>query len=61
MSHAFVMEGSYDYRLVAISLVIAFLVSYTAIDFETLPGEGTTFIICLPHIGKTSIEEPVCA
>jgi hypothetical protein len=61
MSNAFVMEGSYDYRLVAISLVIAFLASYTAIGFETVPGEGTTFIIRLPHIGKTSIEEPVCA
>ena len=32
MSQAFVIEGSYDYRLVALSLVIAFLASYTAID-----------------------------
>ena len=32
MSQAFVLEGSYDYRLVALSLVIAFLASYTAID-----------------------------
>ena len=32
MSHAFVLKGSYDHRLVALSLVIAFLASYTAID-----------------------------
>jgi PAS domain S-box-containing protein len=32
MNQAFVLEGSYDYRLVAHSLVIAFLASYTAID-----------------------------
>ena len=32
MSQPFVLEGSYDYRLVALSLVIAFVASYTAID-----------------------------
>jgi NO-binding membrane sensor protein with MHYT domain len=32
MSQSFVLEGSYDYRLVALSLVIAFVASYTAID-----------------------------
>jgi PAS domain S-box-containing protein len=32
MSQPFVLAGSYDYRLVALSLVIAFVASYTAID-----------------------------
>jgi NO-binding membrane sensor protein with MHYT domain len=32
MNQAFVLKGSYDYRLVALSLVIALLASYTAID-----------------------------
>jgi PAS domain S-box-containing protein len=32
MSQAFVLKGSYDHRLVALSLIIAFLASYTAID-----------------------------
>src|ERR1700744_4152052 len=32
MNQAFILEGSYDSRLVALSLVIAFLASYTAID-----------------------------
>jgi PAS domain S-box-containing protein len=30
------------------------------IDFETVLGEGTTFIIRLPHIAKASLEELVC-
>ena len=32
-----------------------------SIDFETVLGEGTTFIIRLPQIDKTTVEEPVCA
>ena len=32
-----------------------------SIDFETVLGEGTTFIIRLPHVGKPSVEATVCA
>jgi signal transduction histidine kinase len=32
-----------------------------SIDFETVLGQGTTFIIRLPHIGKAPVEVPVFA
>ena len=31
-----------------------------SIDFETVLGEGTTFIIRLPHLAETAMEELVC-
>jgi two-component system NtrC family sensor kinase len=31
-----------------------------SIDFETVLGEGTTFIIRLPQVVRTSTEELVC-
>jgi PAS domain S-box-containing protein len=31
-----------------------------SIDFETVLGEGTTFIIRLPHLARTSVQELVC-
>jgi signal transduction histidine kinase len=32
-----------------------------SIEFETVLGEGTTFIIRLPHLDKAAVEELVCA
>jgi NO-binding membrane sensor protein with MHYT domain len=43
MIQAFAIEGSYDYRLVALSLVIAFLASYTAIDMAGRVTENRGF------------------
>src|SRR5271170_2767479 len=43
MSQAFVIEGSYDYRLVVLSVVIAFLASYTAIDMAGRVTENRGF------------------
>jgi two-component system NtrC family sensor kinase len=31
-----------------------------SIEFETVLGEGTTFIIRLPHMDKSAVEELVC-
>jgi PAS domain S-box-containing protein len=43
MSQALVLEGSYDYRLVALSLIIALLASYTALDMAGRVNENRGF------------------
>src|SRR3984957_5371262 len=43
MSQAFVLKESYDHRLVTLSLVIAFLASYTAIDMAGRVTENRGF------------------